>query len=87
MSVVHNLTPRLVCLWQEYFVEDMVDAFQFIGQITPQVLETAQLHEVIMCITALMGSTNYVKNPYLRSKLAEVCVGADMAVSLLTASW
>lgn len=73
LHIADHLMPRLVCLRQEYFVEDMVDAFQFIRQISPQVLEIAQLHEVITCLTALMGSTNYVKNPYLRSKLAEVC--------------
>ncbi|GMH33488.1 hypothetical protein BSKO_01322 [Bryopsis sp. KO-2023] len=56
----------------EYFVEDMVDLVIYVGRAAPRVLETAQLHDVLIFLTVLMGSPSYVKNPYLRAKLAEV---------------
>eukprot|EP00803_Ostreobium_quekettii_P005943 evm.model.scf_1775.2 EVM.evm.TU.scf_1775.2 scf_1775:13595-17142(+) len=72
---LHEPAPKAFSMLPEYFVEDIAEAFQFTGHLLPQVLQAAKLHEVIMFVTALMGSTEYVKNPYLRSKLAEVGSG------------
>lgn len=59
-------------LIKEYFLEDMVNFLIFMGHEAPQELTRIFLEEVVILFMALMGSTSYIKNPYLRTKLSEV---------------
>lgn len=49
-----------------------MDVILHIGRLAPNLLEERQLYDILIFLTALMGSPNHVKNPYLRAKLAEV---------------
>lgn len=63
--------PQFAAL-PEYFLEDLVDVLIHTGRVAPQVLQSVELQETVVFFMAMMGSPNYVKNPYLRTKLSEV---------------
>lgn len=44
----------------------------YIGRYKPKVLEGARLEELALFLLVFLASPEYVRNPYLRSKLAEV---------------
>eukprot|EP00210_Caulerpa_lentillifera_P006815 g6514.t1 len=65
----------------EYFIEDMIDVLICTGRAAPQVLESVGLEDTVIFFIAMMGSPNYVKNPYLRGKLVDVlhaCLPASL---------
>ena len=56
----------------EYFLEDVVGNFKFIMRNMPQIITSTQSGElVILCITFLRSS-EYIKNPYLKSGLVTI---------------
>lgn len=56
----------------EYFLEDVVGNFKFIMRNMPQIITTTQSEElVVLCITFLRSS-EYIKNPYLKSGLVTI---------------
>lgn len=54
-----------------------MDVILHVGRLAPNVLEERHLYDILVFLTALMGSPSHVKNPYLRAKLAEVTCPAD----------
>lgn len=50
----------------------MVDVLISTGRAAPQVLESVGLEDTVIFFMAMMGSPNYLKNPYLRGKLVDV---------------
>ena len=61
---------------QEYFVDDLCELLLYVGQTAPKSLEALQLEEILVFMVVFMGSPGYVKNPFLRSRIAEVWVHA-----------
>uniref|UniRef100_A0A061QXI9 RING-type E3 ubiquitin transferase n=1 Tax=Tetraselmis sp. GSL018 TaxID=582737 RepID=A0A061QXI9_9CHLO len=55
----------------EYFVEDLVETLLFVSRVSPQILEIGRVEEFISFIVVFLGSHEYIKNPYLRSRLSE----------------
>ncbi|KIW05430.1 uncharacterized protein PV09_03940 [Verruconis gallopava] len=56
----------------EYFVEDIVDNFKFVTMNIPWIIMSTQLDELLtMCITFLRSS-EYIKNPGLKSGLVQI---------------
>jgi len=45
--------------------------FFFITQFSPDLLDTVSTDSIITFLTTFISSTNYIKNPYIRSKLVE----------------
>lgn len=64
--------PMEFAILPEFFLEDLLEVLIHTGRVAPSVLETISLQETVIFFMALMGSPNYVKNPYLRTKLSEV---------------
>ena len=53
-------------------MEDMAELLLHLGRYRPQVLEGERLEELAMFLLVFLASPDHVRNPYLRSKLAEV---------------
>ncbi|MCJ1313271.1 hypothetical protein MMC25_006948 [Agyrium rufum] len=63
--------PVFKCL-PEYFLEDVVTTFKFIMRNMPTIITTTQSEELVtLCITFLRSS-EYIKNPYLKSGLVTI---------------
>ncbi|KAK9806446.1 hypothetical protein WJX73_007867 [Symbiochloris irregularis] len=56
----------------EYFVEDTAELLLYLGRYKPRELEGARLEEIALFLLVFLASPQHVRNPYLRSKLAEV---------------
>ena len=64
--------PEVFQCLPEYFLEDVVGNFKFIVRNMPQIISSTQSDElVVLCITFLRSS-EYIKNPYLKSGLATI---------------
>jgi ubiquitin conjugation factor E4 B len=64
--------PEVFKCLPEYFLEDIVSNFKFIMRNMPQIITSTQSDElVILCITFLRSS-EYIKNPYLKSGLVTI---------------
>ncbi|KAI9843901.1 MAG: hypothetical protein M1837_006055 [Sclerophora amabilis] len=64
--------PAVVRCLPEYFLEDVVSNFKFIFRHLPHVVTSTQSDElVVLCITFLRSS-EYIKNPYLKSGLVSI---------------
>jgi ubiquitin conjugation factor E4 B len=60
----------------EYFVEDIVDNFKFITQHMPHIITSTQCEELVMICITFLRSSEYIKNPYLKSGLVSIlCYG------------
>ena len=57
---------------QEYFLEDLVEIAVYIGQHVPHLAAGQQMEDLIIALIVFQGSPAYVKNPFLRSRMAEV---------------
>ncbi len=57
---------------QEYFLEDLVEVAVYIGQHVPHLAAGQQMEDLIIALIVFQGSPAYVKNPFLRSRMAEV---------------
>jgi ubiquitin conjugation factor E4 B len=56
----------------EYFVEDIVSNFKFITRYMPHIITTTQCEELVKVCIAFLRSSEYVKNPYLKSGLVTI---------------
>ena len=56
----------------EYFLEDIVDNFKFITRFLPHIVTTTQCHELIQICITFLRSSEYIKNPYLKSGLVTI---------------
>ena len=68
----YSLTHTQSHIVQEYFVDDLCELLLYVGQTAPKSLEALQLEEILVFMVVFMGSPGYVKNPFLRSRIAEV---------------
>ncbi|KAK4692897.1 ubiquitin conjugation factor E4 B, partial [Lecanoromycetidae sp. Uapishka_2] len=56
----------------EYFLEDVVGNFKFIMRNMPQIITSTQSDELVMLCITFLSSSEYVKNPYLKSGLVTI---------------
>ena len=56
----------------EYFLEDVVDHFKFITGHMPHVVNPTQCDELVMICITFLRSSEYIKNPYLKSGLVSI---------------
>ncbi|KNG44905.1 ubiquitin conjugation factor e4 [Stemphylium lycopersici] len=56
----------------EYFVEDIVGNFKFITRYMPHIITTTQCEEVVKFCIGFLRSSEYIKNPYLKSGLITI---------------
>lgn len=56
----------------EYFLEDIVDNFKFITRFMPHIITSTQCEELVMICITFLRSTEYIKNPYLKSGLVTI---------------
>jgi len=64
--------PFEFAILPEYFAEDLVETLLFVARVAPQVLDLDNIEEFVSFIVVFLGSHEYIKNPYLRSRLSEV---------------
>ena len=65
--------PVEFCCIPEFIIENMADYFLFVWRTTPHLLlRSSYMAPVIELFVLFMGTSKYIRNPYLRSKLAEV---------------
>jgi ubiquitin conjugation factor E4 B len=64
--------PDIFRCLPEYFIEDIVDNFKFVTSHMPWIITSTQCDELLtMCITFLRSS-EYIKNPGLKSGLVQI---------------
>ncbi|KAJ1296657.1 hypothetical protein BS78_01G319200 [Paspalum vaginatum] len=63
--------PKEFSCIPEHFLDDAMDLLVLTSRI-PKALETFALDDFLSFIIMFMGSTSYIKNPYLRAKMVEV---------------
>jgi ubiquitin conjugation factor E4 B len=56
----------------EYFLEDIVDNFKFITRFMPHIITSTQSEELVMICITFLRSSEYLKNPYLKSGLVTI---------------
>lgn len=66
-----------LCL-QEYFVDDLCELMLYVGQHSPKSLEGLQVEDIMTFMVVFMGSPACLKNPFVRSRISEVCLTALM---------
>jgi ubiquitin conjugation factor E4 B len=72
--------PEVFGCLPEYFVEDIVDNFKFVTMHMPWIIMSTQLEELLtMCITFLRSS-EYIKNPGIKSGLVQILYFGVMPV-------
>lgn len=56
----------------EYFVEDIVGNFKFITRMMPHIITSTQCEELVKICIVFLRSSEYIKNPYLKSGLVTI---------------
>jgi ubiquitin conjugation factor E4 B len=56
----------------EYFLEDIVDNFKFITSKMPHIITSTQNEELMTICIVFLRSSEYIKNPYLKSGLVTI---------------
>ncbi len=56
----------------EYLVEDIVGNFKFITRWMPHIITTTQCEELVKICIVFLRSSEYIKNPYLKSGLVTI---------------
>lgn len=56
----------------EYFVEDIVGNFKFITRWMPHIVTSTQCEELVKVCITFLRSSEYIKNPYLKSGLVTI---------------
>ena len=64
--------PEVFKCLPEYFLEDVVSNFKFIMRNMPQIITSTQSDELVMLCITLLRSSEYIKNPYLKSGLVTI---------------
>ncbi|UQC75247.1 ubiquitin elongating factor core [Colletotrichum lupini] len=61
--------PEAFACLPEYALQDVVDNFKFVYRYLPQIMPSAVGSEMIALCIAFLRSSEYIKNPYLKSSL------------------
>jgi len=56
----------------EYFIEDIVGNFKFITRYMPHIVTSTQCEELVKVCITFLRSSEYIKNPYLKSGLVTI---------------
>ena len=64
--------PGVVKCLPEYFLEDVVGNFKFIMRNMPQIITSTQSDELVMLCITFLRSSEYIRNPYLKSGLVTI---------------
>ena len=64
--------PEVFKCLPEYFLEDVVGNFKFIMRNMPHIITSTQSDELIMLCITFLRSSEYIKNPYLKSGLVTI---------------
>jgi len=64
--------PEVFKCLPEYLLEDVVANFKFIMRNMPQVITSTQSDELVMLCITFLRSSEYIKNPYLKSGLITI---------------
>ena len=64
--------PEVFKCLPEYFLEDVVSNFKFIMRNMPQIITSTQSDELVMLCITFLRSSEYIKNPYLKSGLVTI---------------
>ncbi|KAG4304130.1 hypothetical protein PORY_002494 [Pneumocystis oryctolagi] len=56
----------------EYFVEEIVDFFIYTLKYNPELIVSNSIIELVIFIITFLKNSFYIKNPYLKAKLAEI---------------
>ncbi|KAL9116307.1 MAG: hypothetical protein Q9187_007169 [Circinaria calcarea] len=64
--------PEVFKCLPEYFLEDVVGNFKFIVRNMPQIITSTQSEELVMLCITFLRSSEYIKNPYLKSGLVTI---------------
>ncbi|KAF2833397.1 hypothetical protein CC86DRAFT_338679 [Ophiobolus disseminans] len=64
----------------EYFVEDIVGNFKFITRWMPHIVTSTQCEELVKVCITFLRSSEYIKNPYLKSGLVTILFHGVWAV-------
>lgn len=64
--------PEVFKCLPEYFLEDVVGNFKFIMRNMPQIITSTQSDELVMLCITFLRSSEYIKNPYLKSGLVTI---------------
>ena len=64
--------PEVLKCLPEYFLEDVVGNFKFIMRNMPQIITATQSDELVMLCITFLRSSEYIKNPYLKSGLVTI---------------
>lgn len=58
---------------------DMAEVLLWVANRSPAIMESTRSEEFMTVVIVFLGSTEYIKNPFLRSKLVEVSRSAHLA--------
>ena len=64
--------PEVFKVLPEYFLEDIVDNFKFITQNIPHIITPQQCEEIVQVCVTFLRSSEYVKNPGVKSGLVTI---------------
>ena len=64
--------PEVFRCLPEYFLEDVISNFKFIMRNMPQTITSTQSDELVMVCITFLRSSEYIKNPYLKSGLVTI---------------
>ena len=53
-------------------MEDIAEILLYVGRTAPAQLDGSSLQGIVMFLIVFVASPHHIRNPYLRSKLAEV---------------
>ncbi|KAF7721031.1 hypothetical protein EC973_005541 [Apophysomyces ossiformis] len=66
--------PETFCMLPEWIIEDIVEYFIFLGKYgyATRVIKDNPQEELVTFTITFLRNTKYIKNPYLKAKLAEI---------------
>ncbi|KAF2999562.1 hypothetical protein E8E14_001360 [Neopestalotiopsis sp. 37M] len=64
--------PEAFSCLPEYALQDVVDNFKFVLRFMPQIMMSAVGDEIVALAITFLRSSEYIKNPYLKSSLVTV---------------
>lgn len=64
--------PEVFKCLPEYFLEVVVSNFKFIMRYMPQIITSTQADELVMLCVTFLQSSEYIKNPHLKSGLVTI---------------
>lgn len=58
----------------EFFIEDIADYALYLMKLKPEVIEKPARVELLNLCFTFLSSTWYIKNPFLKTRLVQVCI-------------